>query len=260
MRSLWTLLSVLAVANLLALAALVGWLGATHRLSAERIRAFKEVLVETVPDQNAREAGEAAKKEADLKLAAAKAKENKPPMTAQEKLAVRLEATELDMQRYKKLQSDIEAMQTNLRAQAERLNADRAAFEADKAAFLALRKELEGKTADEQFKKTLATLEAMDTKNAVNTVLEILAGAGLPPASPTGAAASQNGEAATPSPTPETNPGEDRALRYLNAMTASKRSEIVNMLGKTQPALAAKLLERLRTYGVITPAAGTPPP
>ena len=260
MKNLWTLLSVLAVANLIAIAALVGWLGMTHRLSAERIRAFKEVLLETVPDQHAREAGEASKKEADLKLAAAKAKENKPPMTAQEKLAVRLEATELDMQRYKKLQSDIEAMQTNLRAQADRLAAERAAFEADKTAFQALRKEVEGKTADEQFKKTLATLEAMDTKNAVNTLLEVLAGTGLPPAAPAAPAggASQNGE--TPAPAPEANPGEDRALRYLNAMTASKRSEVVNMLGKTQPALAAKLLERLRTYGVIAPSAGSPNP
>lgn len=252
MKTLWNLLSVLAVANFLAILGFVGWLASSERLNVDRLRAVKESLVETVPAQKAREAEEASKKEAEVKLAAAKAKESRPPMTAQEKLAVRLEATELDMQRYKKLQSDIEAMQTNLRAQAERLTAERAAFEAEKTAFESLRKELENKTADEQFKKTLASFEAMDTKNAVQTLMEILSGTG----GPTGPA---GGAQATPPADPAVS-GEDRGMRYLNAMNSSKRSEILNLLGKTQPQLAAKLLERLRTYGVVPPPSGNPQP
>lgn len=249
MKTVWNILSVLAVANLLAILGFVGWLKSTERLDLTRVRAVKEALVETIPAQQAREAEAAAAKEAEAKLLAAKAKESKPPMTAQEKLAVRLEATELDTQRYKKLQSDIEAMQTNLRAQAERLNAERAAFEAEKSSFAALRKEIETKTADEQFKKTLAALEGMDTKNAVQTLQELLAGAG--------AAAGTAGGA---NPTDPAVSGEDRVMRYLNAASPSKRNEILNALGKTQPQLAAKLLERLRTYGVLAPSSGNQQP
>ncbi len=250
MKTIWNILSVLAVANLLAILGFVGWLKSTERLDLGRVRAVKEALVETIPAQQAREAELAAAKEADAKLVAAKAKESKPPMTAQEKLAVRLEATELDTQRYKKLQSDIEAMQTNLRAQAERLNAERAAFEAEKSSFAALRKEIETKTADEQFKKTLAALEGMDTKNAVQTLQELLAGAGAAAAGTAGAA----------NPTDPAVAGEDRVMRYMNAMSPSKRNEILNALGKTQPQLAAKLLERLRTYGVLAPSSGNQQP
>lgn len=249
MKTIWNILSVLAVANLLAILGFVGWLKSTERLDLGRVRAVKEALVETIPAQQAREAELAAAKDAEDKLAAAKAKESKPPMTAQEKLAVRLEATELDTQRYKKLQSDIEAMQTNLRAQAERLNAERAAFEAEKSSFAALRKEIETKTADEQFKKTLAALEGMDVKNAVQTLQELLAGAGA-----------VAGTAGAANPTDPAVAGEDRVMRYLNAMSPSKRNEILNALGKTQPQLAAKLLERLRTYGVLAPSSGNQQP
>lgn len=250
MKTIWNILSVLAVANLLAILGFAGWLKATERINLERVRFVKESLVETIPAQKAREADEAAKKDSEAKLQAVKLKESRPPMTAQEKLAVRLEATELDTQRYKKLQSDIEAMQTNLRAQADRLSAERTAFEAEKTAFAALRKEIEVKTADEQFKKTLAALEGMDVKNAVQTLQELLSGQGFAAA----------GVASSANPTDPGASGEDRVMRYLNALSPTKRNEILNALGKSQPQLAAKLLERLRTYGVLAPSSGNPQP
>jgi hypothetical protein len=135
MNKLWTILSVVGVANFFAVCGFVGWLAATDRLNLDRVRAVKDALSETAADEAARLEADAKAKEAETKLLEVKAKEQKPTMTAQEKLAVRLEATELDMQRFKKLQSDIEAMQTNLRAQSERLIAERSAFEKEKAAF-----------------------------------------------------------------------------------------------------------------------------
>jgi hypothetical protein len=241
MSKLWTILSVLGVANFLAVLGLVAWLGMSQRLSLDRVRAVKTALVETIPAEAERLAEEEKKKADEAKILETKAKEQKPTMTAQEKLAVRLEATELDIQNFKKLQSDIEAMQTNLRAQADLLATERVKFEKDKAAFETLRKEVEAKTGDDQFKKTLAVLEGMDTKNAVATVKEILAG--IDPGTAAGLPAT----------------GEDRALRYLNAMTPTKRTEILNLMAKGEPALAAKLLERLRTFGLL-PASGNKAP
>lgn len=252
MNKLWTILSVVGVANFFALCGFVGWLAATDRLNLDRVRAVKDALSETAADEAARLEADAKAKEAETKLLEVKAKEQKPTMTAQEKLAVRLEATELDMQRFKKLQSDIEAMQTNLRAQSERLIAERSAFEKEKAAFDALRKEVEAKTGDAQFRKTLAVLEGMDTKNAVATVKEIIAG--ISPEAALGLPATGNSSLESAAAT-----GEDRALRYLNAMTPSKRTEMLNLMAKGEPALAAKLLERLRTYGTL-PASGNKTP
>lgn len=252
MSKIWTILSVLGVANFFAVAAFVGWLGMTDRLTVERVRAVKAALGETVSSETARLEEEAKAKEAEAKVLEVKAKEAKPTMTAQEKLAVRLEATELDMQRFKKLQSDIEAMQTNLRAQSERLVAERSVFEKEKIAFDVLKKDAEAKTVDAQFKKAMAVLEGMDTKNAVATMKEILSGVapeaalGLPPV---GSAPAE----------PAGMAGEDRVLRYLNAMSPSKRTELLNLMAKGEPALAAKLLERLRTYGLL-PASGNQTP
>jgi hypothetical protein len=252
MSKLWTILSVLGVANFLAVCGLIAWLGMSQRLSLDRVRAVKTALVETIPAEADRLAEEEKKKAEEAKAVEAKAKEQKPTMTAQEKLAVRLEATELDMQRFKKLQSDIEAMQTNLRAQADLLVTERAKFEKEKAAFDSLRKQVEAKTGDEQFQKTLAVLEGMDTKNAVATVKEILSGIdpGTAAGLPTTGEASKESAGTT---------GEDRALRYLNAMSPAKRTEILNLMAKGEPALAAKLLERLRTFGIL-PASGNKVP
>lgn len=238
MKTLWNILSIVAVANFIAIVGFVGWLANSGRLNIDRARAFKEVLVETVSDAKAREDADTAKKAEEATAAAAKAKEARPPMTAQEKLAARLEATELDMQRFKKLQSDIEAMQTNLRAQAEALATERAAFDKDKAAFEARRKEVENKSDDVQFKKSLAILEGMDAKNAVATLRQILTG--VAPSS-LGAAPNTDGTAKT---------GEDLGLRYLNGMSPSKRTELINLLAKADPGLAANLLDKLRTFGL----------
>ncbi len=251
MNKIWTILSVLGVANFFAVVAFVGWLGMTDRLTVERVRSVKAALGETVSSETARLEEEAKSKETEAKIMEVKTKEQKPTMTAQEKLAVRLEATELDMQRFKKLQSDIEAMQTNLRAQSERLVTERSAFEKEKIAFDAVRKEAEAKTLDGQFKKAMAVLEGMDTKNAVATIKEIIAG--VAPEVTMGLPVSAN------APKEPATQGEDRALRYLNAMNPSKRTELLNMMAKAEPELAAKLLERLRTYGLL-PASGNQTP
>lgn len=252
MNKLWTILSVVGVANFFAVCGFVGWLAATDRLNLDRVRAVKAAISETAAEEAGRVEADAKAKEAETKILEVKAKEQKPTMTAQEKLAVRLEATELDMQRFKKLQSDIEAMQTNLRAQSERLIAERSVFEKEKSAFDVLRKEVEAKTGDAQFKKTLAVLEGMDTKNAMATVKQIIAG--IDPDAALGLPATGNVSAESAAAV-----GEDRALRYLNAMSPSKRTEILNLVAKGEPALAAKLLERLRTYGLL-PASGNKTP
>jgi len=235
-KSIWTILSVMAVANLLALLGLSGWLVATQRIDISRVRAIRESLQETIPQQQTREEQEAKALEEQQKKAEADARASKPPMTASEKVAVRLEATELDMQRLKKLQSDIEAIQTNIRLQQDKLAADRLELETQRKAFEDERVLVEGKAKDEQFKKTLATFEAIEPKQAVSTLREIL------------------GQSVTP-PTPDAPLSPKAAeqwktgLMYLNAMSSEKRSSMLGLFAKSDPALAARLLEGLRLLG-----------
>ncbi len=56
MKKLWTILSVLAIANLLAMLGFVGYLKATDRLSMDRMRELREKFTATVTQDNAKKA------------------------------------------------------------------------------------------------------------------------------------------------------------------------------------------------------------
>jgi len=232
MKTLWNILSVLAVANLLALIGFVFWLVGSQRLSMDRVRGLREVLVETVPQELERKKADE-QKSADEKAAReATAKAAKPPMTAAEKVATRIEATELDMQRYKKLQSDIEAMQVSLRAQQDQLALERRGLEDERRQFEKSKTDTADRVLSAQFKKTLAALEAMEVKAAVATLKELMF-----------------------STSAKSADGRQIAIGYLNAMSPSKRNDILGSLGKSEPNVAAELLEELRNFGVPGKAA-----
>lgn len=233
MKTIWNILSVLAVANMLAIIGFVAWLASSQRISMDRVRSIREALVETVPAELERKKGEEQKAEGAKADAEAAVKAARPPMTAAEKVATRIEATELDMQRYKKLQSDIEAIQVSLRAQQDQLAADRRAFDEERKQFEKFKAETAERELSAQFKKTLAAFEAMEVKAAVATLKELL--------SPMGA---------------KTAESQRLTVGYLNAMSPSKRNDILGNLGKTEPNLAAELLEALRKFGVPEKPAG----
>ncbi|MEK6701261.1 MAG: hypothetical protein AABZ53_03290 [Planctomycetota bacterium] len=240
MKKFWSVLSFMAIVNLLAILGFVGWLSSTQRLNMDRVRAVRGVLAPTLADEVARLADEEAKDQEAKKAVDEATKAARPPMTAQEKVAVRLDATELDTQRYKRLQADIEAMQASLRAQQDKLVADRRAFDEERAAFARARSEVEDKVKDEQFKKTLAVVEAMDAKTAVLTLKQMM-----------GATDDPNGGTKIA----DTGPG----IAYLNAMSAGKRNELLSVLAKTDAGLAAKLLDGLRSFGQSARASEVPP-
>ncbi len=248
MRKFWSVLSFMAIVNLLAILGFVGWLSSTQRLNVDRLRAVRGVLAPTAIEERASLAADQARSEEAKKAADAAAKAARPPMTAQEKVAVRLDATELDTQRYKRLQADIEAMQVSLRAQQDKLMADRRAFEEERIAFTKARAEVEGKAKDEQFKKTLDVIEGMDAKTAAITLRQMMGGA-------SDANASANSAASGATKVADTGP----ALAYLNAMSTSKRNELIGTLAKTDSVLAGRLLDGLRSYGQSARAPEVPP-
>lgn len=248
MKSFWKVLSVLAVANLLALGAFVGWLVKSDRLSMDRVRAVREVIVKPIALEQAELDQQSKDQEAAKAAAEAEAKANRPPLTAAEKLQARIEATELDRQRIERLKREVADLQNQLIAERARLDSDRAAFDAQKKEFEEYVASVNGVGTDAQFQKTLKILTTQKPQQAVTLIMEMLADK-APPAEITMAPVA-NG--ASPQPEPPAGPSEESlktVVAYLDAMGDKPRAGIMQALTKTNPKLAADLLERLRKRG-----------
>src|SRR6185295_11464722 len=90
MKKIWTGLSVIAVANLLALAGFAGWLVKSDRLDMDRIRHMRVELAKTITQQKTEEDAAKAKAEEEHKQAEAARLAAKPPLTATERLSARV--------------------------------------------------------------------------------------------------------------------------------------------------------------------------
>src|SRR5690242_837110 len=114
MKKAWTALSVLSLANLLAMAVFAGWLVKTDRLDMDRLRRARLVLIKTVTQEKSEEEAATAKAADDEKAAQAAKIAARPPLTAAERLSARVEATELDNQRAERLKREVLDMQRQL--------------------------------------------------------------------------------------------------------------------------------------------------
>jgi hypothetical protein len=226
MKNLWLIISALALANVLAVGGVVGWLAATDRLSRDRVHKIREMLAKpvAVEEQERLAAEAAAKQRAEeearaIRLAAA-------PVPASAQIAAERDEAELAHQRMLRRQREIDDLgaqlvrrQDDLDQRERALQQRIAAFEAEKQRYL----EIEGA---EQFRAALETLEGLKAKEA-----KALLGTML-----------------------EQGQGE-QVVAYLSRMDDRKRSAIVSEFAREQPSLAADLLERLRTRGVATASA-----
>lgn len=226
MKSLWLIISALALANVLAVGGVVGWLAATDRLSKDRVHRIREMLAKpiAVEEQERLAAEAAAKQQAEdraraIRLAAA-------PVPAAAQIAAERDEAELAHQRMLRRQREIDDLgaqlvrrQDDLDQRERALQQRIAAFEAEKQRYL----EIEGA---EQFRAALETLEGLKAKEA-----KALLGTML-----------------------DQGQGE-QVVAYLSRMDDRKRSAIVSEFAREQPSLAADLLERLRTRGVATASA-----
>lgn len=227
MKKIWTMIVVLGLANVFALGGFVGWLGSSGRLSVERLRAIREMLTETVAEEKARIDAELALAAA----AAAAADDGMPtglPRTASELVAMRLEATEVDMQRIERLRREVEDLQRKLRRDQTVLDAQSADLQAEREAFLAMRDRLTDIEGGEQFRKSVGVLESLKSADAKAMLDEML-----------------------------TEGDREQVVSYLDAMEERSRSRIMTEFVKDgQQALAAELLESLRTRGLEAVANG----
>lgn len=237
MKTIWNVLCVVALANLLGLAAFLGWLIGTDRVDVARVRQIREQLSETVTEQRVRE--EAAKLEQEAAAKAATEGETKPPepLASSEVLALKHLVSEADRQRLERLRREVDDLKTTLARERRVLDDERAAFVTERDAFLAERQRIAATEGEEQFKKALKTYDAMEpevVRGLFDGLLRPAGGAALDPE------------------------GLRVVVGYLNAMAVDRRAAILAEFAATDPKLAADLLERVRNRGLVADSSGKP--
>lgn len=219
MRTIWTIVAVVAVANMLGVGAFLGWLSATGRLNGERLGEVREMLRETVAAQKAREQKEAEEAEAKRLAAEEEAKKKEAPLTASESLQIAGQSDELRRQALERMRRESEDLRRTLTREREEVDRALARLGEERAAFDAMRKQISDQEGSEQFEKALRlyeTLKPDQTKAAFQALID-------------------RGEI-------------DQVVSYLNAMQGRAAAKVLAEF--TDAGVAADLLERLRTRGL----------
>lgn len=256
MRSLWNGLCILALANLLAIGGIAAWLVGTGRLDKTRMTKLREVLAVTVADETTRIEEASAQAEQQTQQAALAARELEAPLSAAEQLHVRLDLSEVDHQRIERLRQETADLTVAVNRDQQRLAEERRAFAAEKEAFDRMRAELAAVEGSAQFRKAVGTLQGLEAEDAVAILMAILRmPGGTGEAIQIAGAAGQDGSTAERAEgIPVMTGGPEQVVAYLNALQERARNKIMAEITANDPALAADLLERLRTRGQVARA------
>lgn len=231
MRKLWTIISVLAVVNLIAIGGVLAWLSTTGRLNGERIHKVREMLREPIPAEKARLDADAAKAAEAVKADEKKARQAGLPETAAGQLDRQRDAADIRQQTILRLREEVEQLRATLARQEEQLAGDKQAL-ADAEKRLADREaQLARNTGAANFQAALASLESQKPQ-AARLVLQALIDGGK----------------------------RDEAVAYLAAMQDRVRGKVLAEFIKTDEKLAAGLLEQLRLRGIDAPPPRTAAP
>lgn len=237
MKAIWNIMSIMAIANLVALLLLIGFVAATGRLNVERLNALRDLFKPTIASETAKADKEQAESEAAAQLDAQATLEaslrgesdaSGEPIMADDLVNIKLEQSEIDRQNLHLLTQHVERLRQTLRSELEQLDQRYKAFEAERKAFTDMR-DAENKTRrDEQFRKSVATLEQMAPKSAKRTIDAMIR---------------------TEAGVPVDEAGMTRAVRLLDAMEEGARTAVIDQFQKEDPALAAGLLARIEQHG-----------
>ena len=221
MKTVWNILSFLAVVHLLALAMFVAWLWHSDRLDGDRVQQVREMFSMTIP--NARIAVKQAqvRTEAELEQRRDQAFGEDPPFSSAATIEIGSQVTRHTDQEIRRLE-DSKKRQLAQLAEAQRVSEEREAeskarVEAWEKAVAADKKRQE----DEQFAKAVKLLESQQPKQGKMIIVELVGTGKM-----------------------------DQAVAYINAMDDRKRAKLLGAF-KTpvEQKLATELLEQLRTFG-----------
>jgi len=230
MKTLWTMISTLAVANLLAILVFAGWLYGTDRINLARTEQIRVMLSQTVTAETAAAADAAAKVVVAAEETKKAEKAALPPESAAEALERQRADDDAREQTRVRRQRELEDLARQLIRDRDTLDEERTKFLAEKTSFDSVRVAANTRARDAQFQQALATLEAQKPKDAYTVMRAML----------------------------DAKADED-VITYLTAMDEGKRAKILTEFIKTDDKLAAGLLQQLRQHGVAAPDGVVPP-
>lgn len=226
MRTIWNALSVMAVANLVALLGIVGWLVAGGRIDRDRVQRVRETFVETVAQEQERAARDEAARAAEAAAAAEEQRKKEgSPVPFADAMDMRIQRNADEEQRLERLRKEITQMQQSIAREQRKIDADLLLLEERESSFAALREQIKETEGNKQFRKSVSVLEALDAADAMNALGEILRAGDV-----------------------------EQVVAYLNSMQDRKRAAVVSeFIAAGQSDVAADLLERIRKRGVEVP-------
>lgn len=240
MKKVWNIIGFLAVVNLLAVGGFVGWLGATDRLNAERLRSLRDMLKPTISEQAGEEARVSAAAEVKSKEAAEAAKRAGAPVSSGQKIEDHRQAQDLLDQQLVRMKEEARQLKELIQTRRDELDRQTAALDAARADFDRKQAEWKQLSEDEQFQQAVGALEAQKPADAAKLLNAILT---VPPS------------AQAVDATLQTRKQREIVIRYLAAMADRSRAKILAEFIKSDDKLAAELLEDLRKRGENTTAA-----
>lgn len=222
MKTIWSVVSFLAVVHLLALATFAGWLWHSDRLDGERVQQVRELFAMTIPEARAAAKRAETQVKAELSQREELAFRADPPFSSAATIVLGSQVTRHTNQEIRRLE-DAKRRGLAQLAESQRLVEEQEA--ASKARAERWEKTVAtemSRKADEQFAKTVKLLESLPPKQAKQKIVELLS-----------------------------TDRSDQAVAYLNAMKPRLAAKVLGAF-KTiaENKMATDLLEQLRTFGL----------
>ncbi|MCZ7632612.1 MAG: hypothetical protein M5U20_03905 [Phycisphaerales bacterium] len=157
MRTAWTILSVMAVAHLIALLGVAAWLWSTGRADAATVERVRQVLREPPEERDARRA----------ERAQAVAETSPPiPASSADAIALRLHDDEAQRQRLERMRNEARTVAAMVAREMRTLEQRRVELDAEREAFESMRDRIVALEGDEQFRKALSVLAGLKPADA----------------------------------------------------------------------------------------------
>ena len=227
MKTLWHIVSFMAVVHLLGLVMFAGWLWQSGRLSRARLEQLRATFGPTVAQELVDDEAAAEVAESEREAVAEAQRRENPALSAVEQIRLTGLAAEQADQTQRRLEDRRSQLVGEVLLAARQLELKRQALEAERRRYDQGIVDLEQRKNDAQFAKAVKLLETQPPKIAKARIAELM----------------QAGEV-------------DQAVAYLDAMNQRSASRILAAFkGPDEGRLATELLERLRTHGVRPPEA-----
>ena len=221
MRTVWNMISFLAVVNLLALAMFITWMWQTDRLDARRVEEVRAMLAMTIPQEQAaaaladEEASLAAQEQAEIAL------RQNPGIPSADRINTLTSARTVEQRSVRRIHDEKAQLSRQMTLREAQIQEQLNALRAERKALEQGQGDERERYAQDQLKKVVKLLESQPPKQTKKEIMQLVA----------------DGK-------------KDQAVRYLDAMSTRGRTKVFGEF-KTDPEvkLATELLERIRMLG-----------